>query len=116
MGFCVADFPSQFIIDPSGVVYKCGECFTEAESVGNISETGEIILDHEKHQLWLLKSPLDFDECRDCSIMPICMGGCNMKRWWKHIDYCEEFKHNLPDFLRAMVLNQGNIEIERRDD
>jgi len=113
MGFCVADFPSQFIIDPSGAVYKCGECFSEAETVGSLADDGEIVLNQEAYQPWVKKTPLDYPECRACQILPICMGGCNMKRWWHKTDCCEELKHNLPDFLRAMVLNQDNMSQAR---
>ena len=110
MGFCVADFPGQFIIDPSGAVYKCGECFSEAETVGSLAADGEIVLNQTAYQRWIKKTPLDYPECRCCPILPICMGGCNMKRWWHNIDCCEELKHDLPDFLRAMVLNQDNMD------
>lgn len=114
MGFCVADFPSQFIIDPSGNIYKCGESFSNDESVGFVDEDGKFIISQDKYRPWLEKTPLNYPECRNCDILPICMGGCNMKRWRKGIDCCEELKYNLPDFLRAMVLNQENIVKERR--
>jgi len=110
MGFCIADFPSQFIIDLQGNLYKCGELFTSKEAVGRIGDKGELILDQFKYKQFVDKNPLNFPECKGCNILPICMGGCNMKRFWKGINCCEELKHDLPQFLEVLVLNQHNMD------
>ncbi len=109
MGFCHAEFPGRFIIDIRGNLYKCGESFSSEESIGDLDSGGNLILDPEKISLFVNKNPLDFPECRDCNILPICMGGCNMKRFWKGTDCCDEFKHALPKFLEVLVLNQNSI-------
>lgn len=110
MGFCHAEFPGRFIIDIRGNLYKCGESFGPEESIGNLDSEGNLILNPEKASLFVNKNPLDFSECRNCNILPICMGGCSMKRFWKGIDCCDEFKYALPKFLEVLVLNQNSID------
>jgi uncharacterized protein len=81
MGFCHAEYPSRFIIDTQGNLYRCGELFTPEEAIGKIYNGGELILDQNKSERFVDKNPLDFPECRNCNILPICMGGCSMKRF-----------------------------------
>lgn len=109
MGFCHAEYPCRFIIDTQGNLYKCGELFTSEEAIGKIYNGGELILDQNKSERFVDKNPLDFPECKNCNILPICMGGCNMKRFWKGTNYCDEFKYALPKFLEVLVLNQNSI-------
>ncbi|MFA6097420.1 MAG: radical SAM protein [Candidatus Paceibacterota bacterium] len=110
MGFCHAEFPGRFIIDTRGNLYRCGELFTPEEAIGNISENGELVLDQDRSKQFIEKNPLNFPECKDCNIMPICMGGCNLKRFRKGINCCDEFKYVLPKFLEVLVLNQNSID------
>lgn len=114
MGFCLADFPSRFIIDIQGNLYKCGELFTPEEAVGKIGNEGDLVLDQNKHKQFIEKNPLNFPECKNCNILPICMGGCNMKRFWKGTNCCDELKYGLTNFLKVLVLNQYNIDQDRR--
>lgn len=114
MGYCIAEYPNHFIIDPSGNLYKCGELFNISERVGFIDTGGEIIINNlQEYDLWVQKNPLSFPECRACHILPICMGGCNMKRFRYKKNCCEELKHDLDGFLDILALNQVNLEIAK---
>lgn len=110
MGYCIADYPTHAIIDPEGNVYKCGEAFSESETMGKIAGNGEISWDKERFDAFVLKNPLDFPECRACPILPICMGGCHMLRFWKSRIACNEFRHDLPSFVETLYFNQRNME------
>ncbi len=110
MGFCHAEYPSRFIIDTQGNLYKCGELFTPEEAIGKIGDEGELILDQNKSKQFVNKNPLNFSECRSCNILPICMGGCSMKRFWKGANCCDDFKYALSKFLEVLVLNQNSID------
>lgn len=111
MGFCIAEYPRHFIVDINGGLYKCGEIFNSSERVGHIGENGKIVITNQtEYDLWVDKNPLTFSECSRCSILPICMGGCNMKRFRYGADCCEELKHDLDGFLEILVLNQINLE------
>lgn len=109
MGYCIADYPTHAIVDPEGNVYKCGEAFSETEKTGRIASDGRILWDQAGFDAFVLRDPLDFPECRTCQILPICMGGCHMLRFWKHRTSCNEFKHNLPLFVETLYLNQLNM-------
>lgn len=110
MGFCHAEYPNRYLIDIKGNLYKCGELFDPEESVGKICDGGELTLDQNKCGKFVNKNPLNFPECENCNILPICMGGCNMKRCWKGANCCDEFKYALPKFLEVLVLNQNSID------
>ena len=114
MGFCIAEYPNQFIIDPKGNLYKCGELFNKEQRVGYLDDEGDIRLTNRgEYDRWTEKNPLVFSECKNCVILPICMGGCCMKRFRYGTDCCEELKYDLPGFLEILVLNQKNIEIQK---
>lgn len=108
LGFCVSEYPNRLITDLRGNLYRCGQMF-ETGSVGSLGEDGSIILDAAKNEMWVDKNPLQFAECRDCAVLPICMGGCNMKRFVTGTDYCLNWKHNMSGLLEVIVLNEENI-------
>jgi uncharacterized protein len=110
MGYCIADYPTQAIIDPEGNLYKCGEAFSDEEATGLINDEGSIIWDKGKFDAFVNRSPLDQKECRSCQILPICMGGCHMLRFWKNKKSCNEFMHDLNLFVKILRLNQMNME------
>ena len=110
MGYCIADYPTQAIIDPEGSLYKCGEAFSDEEATGLIDNEGAIIWDKGKFDAFVKRNPLNQKECRSCQILPICMGGCHMLRFWKNKKSCNEFMHDLNLFVKILRLNQANIE------
>ena len=114
--FCIVDSVGQFIIDPNGHLYKCGERFKESESVGCLERDGALRLEESSWTRWIGKDPLSFPECRVCKLLPICMGGCSMKRFWRPEEPpCVEFKYCLNDLLKTMVASEANATNERRD-
>ncbi len=114
--FCIVDSVGQFIIDPDGRLYKCGERFEKPESVGYLDQDGELRLDELSWTRWIGKDPFSFPECRACKLLPICMGGCSMKRFWRPKESpCVEFKYCLDDLLKTMVASEANAVHERRD-
>jgi len=110
MGYCVADYPTHAIIDPMANVYKCGEAFSDTENTGKINDKGEIIWDKKRFEAFVNRDPLNQKECVSCEILPICMGGCHMLRFWKQKKSCNEFKHDLELFVKILRLNQENLD------
>ncbi|MCX6810296.1 MAG: radical SAM protein [Candidatus Berkelbacteria bacterium] len=109
--FCIVDSVGQFIIDPSGSLYKCGENFDASEKVGALTKSGNLLLDEPKWRSWISKDPFANDECVRCQFLPICMGGCSMKRKWKPTESpCVELKHVKDDFLRVLRRSEENRE------
>lgn len=107
--FCIVDSIGQMIIDPKGYVYKCGERFLKSERVGTILQNGEILFYDYELSKWLSKNPFDFPECKVCKILPICMGGCSIKRLWRPNEPpCLDIKYCINEFLEIMILSEAN--------
>lgn len=109
LGYCIADYPGRLIIGMDGRLYKCGELSMTGEYIGRL-DAGILKIDDKKHSRWVGKSPLGYKECRECQIAPICMGGCNLKRFHKQGSCCVDLKYVLPEFLEVLVINQSNLE------
>lgn len=76
---CYADKPNHLIINPKGKVYKCTACnFSEEYVEGILTSDGEISW-NSLHKKRLQVSPLDIKACRECPILPICIGGCSQQ-------------------------------------
>lgn len=113
LGFCVGEYPNRLMTDLNGNFYRCPQMF-EMSSVGYLGNDGSINLDPKKNDLWVKKDPLHFPECCDCAVLPICMGGCNMKRYGSQVsDYCLDWKHDIPGFLEVLLLNEENIRLSQ---
>lgn len=81
-------------------------------SIGILKNDASIQLNQTKNDMWIKKDPLQFSECRECQVLPLCMGGCNMKRYDKPgSDYCLNWKHDLSGFLEVLILNEENIRL-----
>lgn len=87
--FCIVDLDSQYIISPTGELYKCGDSFTEQDlgKIGKIDKYGNEVIDEYKKSKWV-KDPFNDENCNKCNILPICMGGCTMKRIYKKGSWC----------------------------
>lgn len=71
--YCCADALNAYVVGPDGMLYKCWNDIGNAKrSVGNIKESqqkyNKLYLDY------LMWSPFDYEKCRECSYLPLCMG------------------------------------------
>ena len=74
MPVCGAISENAFVVAPDGSLTKCWNDVGNPEKViGHISNPYYLNGD-EKH--WRGFTPTDWPECRDCNILPICMGSC----------------------------------------
>jgi len=72
---CGAVGLNTIVINPSGAIHKCGLLVTEPEeSLGNIRDP--LDLTNPNLLKWLDFDPFEVDECRECDLMPVCLGGC----------------------------------------
>lgn len=75
--FCCADQVNSFVVDPDGFLYKCYSDFEDSSSsLGSILDFKLSKIDKSKHAKWLTRSAFDSEECLDCKLLPLCMGGC----------------------------------------
>jgi uncharacterized protein len=100
--FCIVDSDSQFIISPIGKVYKCGESYDENDvgEIGKLLENGDMEIDIRKKVFWN-KDPFEYEDCLKCKVLPMCMGGCQLKRKVKEKDWCNpELKYNIKNLIK----------------
>lgn len=105
--FCIVDLDSQYIISPEGELFKCGESFEENDPgrIGKITDDGKSELYGYNYSLWN-KDPFEQTECKECKVLPICMGGCRMKKVIKKTGWCSpELKYCLSDMISMYYEN-----------
>lgn len=101
--YCCADQINSFSIDPDGFIYKCWSDYGIKEnSVGNIIDLSLGKKLKSGHIAWLTWDPFDFNQCRKCKVLPLCMGGCpnaGMKVNGGRPE-CSEIKFNLETIVK----------------
>lgn len=94
---CIATHSYSFLIDPEGDLYKCWMSIQDKKyKVGNVSS--EAPFDSVMNARYLVGADYIFSpKCRECTVLPICEGGCPMRRYlnkyeWGKADDCFTFK------------------------
>ncbi len=117
-GHCGAVTENSILVSPTGDLFRCWEelSLDSSTSVGNIfnqhmnQEQNET---REKYQRW---DPFKMSECRECDILPICMGGCPFHGMNSEIvgkGVCSSYKHNLEDMLKLRYLCDIRKEVSK---
>jgi uncharacterized protein len=104
-GICTAVRDNMLVVDTNGNLIKCYmDLGVPSEAVGTI-ESGPKAGDNMLK--WLdVQIPRD-DECRECTFLPLCLGGCS-KQWHEHASkdvICTPLKYNAKEMLRLYVDN-----------
>jgi uncharacterized protein len=103
-GFCTADSASGMVISPKGKVFKCWNDFgcKEDEVVVYDLLNGSNVKMQENMSRWMNWDPFSKKDCVQCSLLPICMGGCpylGLKLGDENRGECVRWKYNLKEFL-----------------
>lgn len=112
--YCCADSAHSFVVDPNGYLYKCWNDIGNTDrSVGSILDSKSIsstqLMTLSDYMLW---TPFDFKECRECALLPICMGGCpynGLKRG--HRPECEKWKYILKNSICFILDNESSLHL-----
>jgi uncharacterized protein len=98
--FCGALADGYYVVSATGQLFKCWEELSDdaGKSVGDIFSSH--LEDYQKKNLEAYRAwnPYEMAECRDCGILPICMGGCpvhGMKNPGAIRGVCLPWKYNL---------------------
>jgi len=78
--YCGANSNNHFVIDSKAQLQKCYDDFGHAEThgIGYINDAGVEVVDKQANLLnWISWDPFEFEECRSCKVLPMCMGGCS---------------------------------------
>ncbi|NUU96231.1 hypothetical protein XO10_08175 [Marinitoga sp. 1135] len=118
-GSCGAVRKNSFVIDPDGNIYKCwNEVGQKEKSIGTVSEG---ITNYSRYIKWMAFDPLDIKECSECSILPLCNGGCPYRILFPEDGdtlgkRCSEYKWTLKNelslWIKNNVLNNRKFEVK----
>ena len=95
LGICGAVALNSYVIDPKGNLYKCWN------SIGRVEEkVGNIFNDNLLK--WLLYNPLENNECRECNVLPLCMGGCPDHIIQNGTAKCNSIRYNAKEITKLI--------------
>lgn len=103
---CGADMANSFVVDVDGNLFKCwNQAGCQNENCGNVFDGLKI--GSKNFLSWVQWSPLDYPECRECKVLPLCMGSCpNYEGDTFHSNsgkernvVCEAIRYNMDDVL-----------------
>lgn len=106
--------PNSFIVEPNGLMKKCyNQVGKENTYIGSIVDDASIEnkITEVNESIWYGWDEYNSEKCRNCKILPLCMGGCpyytlndDMKNAYGDIDYrCSTYKYNLQNMLEIMA-------------
>lgn len=107
---CSCDVQSSFVIDPDGNLYKCWEEIGKIKSkIGNIN-TGLDKFKNKNYFDYLQFNPTKHLVCKECNILPLCMGGpCPLRRVDGRAIDCKSRKK---EFLDKMYISFKKLGFE----
>ncbi|MFH1465699.1 MAG: radical SAM protein [Pseudomonadota bacterium] len=119
---CAAVRPLGFVVLPQGELFKCWDTVDLPEtSVGSLFDL-EAALAHPTYRAWLDWDPFASEGCRDCNLLPSCMGGCAYKFLYQRdtrgegaVLPCISWKYNINERLLIMALAKGSITAQDFD-
>jgi uncharacterized protein len=96
-GVCGAEHELSYLIAPDGLLFKCWAqaSLGPEHSIGNIFDDRVTPVQEENLRRFLGWDPMANATCRECRVLPICMGGCPYLRLhgspgascapWRHV-------------------------------
>jgi len=119
--FCGANTLSLYVIDAHGNILKCWCNLGRADNnkIGCIKEDGSILFtDYKIFTKWMSWDPFDIEDCVNCKVLPLCMGGCmyyNIIEESDTIDIgCSHRRHNIEEMLKVFYFSQNKkISIDK---
>lgn len=100
--FCCADRLCGYVIAADGAIYKCWSDIGNLDkSIGNILESFNY--SNDIYLKYMLFDPTQLSPCKECDILPICMGGCPFQRLSNGRQQCSNYKYILKKCLKNMV-------------
>ncbi|MEE2525960.1 radical SAM protein [Hyphobacterium sp. HN65] len=117
---CVGDAPGGAVISPGGLVFRCWNetALPEGEAYARIDDRGGLVrngVKEERERFWKAYDPFTHAECADCTVQPLCRGGCPWEADKRPTDgpgHCTPLRYNLPDLLRLIHLRDSIDAIE----
>lgn len=115
---CAALAEGYFVVGPDGYMFRCWEDLSlgPEKSIGSVHaslETDERQKQNvEAYRKW---DPFNMAECRNCDILPVCMGGCpalSMQLSGGSQGHCVPAKYHLGEMVTLSYRNKLSHEAE----
>lgn len=94
LGYCDATGKNHLIC-PDGSLFACLEDVGRASNIVGSIYSG--YYDNDLHKYMMQTVDFGKDECRDCSVLPICLGGCPLMKFKHGISECTPVKYNIKE-------------------
>lgn len=104
---CAGIHSNNFIISPEGDIYRCRLLVGDKiNSVGNVRDRKWHM--NPEYIRWLAFDMLGNPQCRECNILPVCMGGCPINELSLGLKapaamnkrICSAFKYNIEEAIK----------------
>jgi uncharacterized protein len=75
---CPSHNINSFLVAPSGELFKCGSFLRPEDRIGYLDpdHPEKAYIDPANFWKWVGYDPFEDEQCRDCDVLPLCMGGC----------------------------------------
>jgi len=116
--FCMAQVVNSYLVDPEGYVYRCFNHVGSTEKAsGKITEN--INYQHPNFTRLFRFDPFRDETCRECNLLPVCMGGCPSRRADRGltgIQMCDSWKHNLEPMLEIIAVSRQQQQQRQQEE
>lgn len=113
--FCTADYKNSYVINYNGDIYKCwSDIGIEKTKIANIGDKYSEDINYSNYYKYILFDPTEDEDCKNCKILPLCMGSCPFVRNNRGKE-CSKYKDNLENIIIATArYMEENDEIHNR--
>ncbi|MFH1605805.1 MAG: radical SAM protein [Nanoarchaeota archaeon] len=111
LSLCIGEYPGRMIIGLDGSIYRCSQADKQS-LVGKVLSSGKTVFDPLSNNNWINSNPLSDKKCRICAFLPLCMGGCKVRRMASKDDYCLDWTKNIKKFLQLLVINENLMAVK----
>ena len=75
--YCGSQTNFSWTVGPYGDLYKCANFVgLDEHIIGHIKDDGTLTEVNVDYYDFMSRDPLEYEECRNCNILPLCGGGC----------------------------------------
>jgi uncharacterized protein len=101
--YCEAELNYYYLINYNGDILACVHTLDPKSKIGEVTQTGDLKISHEKRTPWLTKDPLEEEKCRKCNLLPLCSGGCAYQKVFHNNIKCLRIKPNFKKILNLLI-------------
>lgn len=108
--YCGADYVQGYVIDPKGNMYKCwSDIGIQERTISTLKQW--LYEEHIQKEIpciqtqkimceYMMYDPTMDEHCKQCNILPICMGGCPHSRIEKK-QRCEQYRYHIYEYMET---------------